>query len=505
MKNTRANCQELARSESSGDDMDKRATLLLGLCWTLACGDDDPKGVATATLDASASVADAGALDGGTHSNGQTDHSDAGSVEVASAALTYFHDMVPLFEAHCLSCHQQGGIAPFRLDDYATAKAQAPLIAHSTGARTMPPWNITSDGTCGTFEHSLALSDAQIASIGKWVADGAQEGVPGSVRVPPVETLSSASEYATPAGYIPEIQGGELAEADDYRCFLFEPGIDENRFITGYDVVPGTPEVVHHVLVSVIDPAGASDSMPGQTNAEVIDALDKQSPDRAGWPCFGLAGEGVAIESVPVVWAPGQGVVKFPGDSGVLLSPKHKVVVQIHYNLADPKQRGKADSTRVRLQLASQVANLGLFQLPDGLLESLGNPVPDQLPAGQASVPYTWKRSLSELGLDGVPGLKLYGVMPHMHQRGVKYQLRVKSADSQPMACAADVQRWDFHWQRMYFYEQPWAIGAGAEFELTCDFDTSDATSPVLPGWGTRNEMCLATLYFTVPVGALTK
>jgi len=482
--------------------MFKRATFLLVLSGLLACGDDDPKRVPTTTLDASASTADAGALESARDSESPSNQSDAGPVAVASAALTYWQDMVPLFEAHCLSCHQQGGIAPFRLDEYASAKAQARLIAHSTGARTMPPWNVTSDGSCGTFEHSLALSDAQIASIGKWVADGAQEGTPATVRVPPRETLSAANDYATPLDYVPEVQGGVLAEADDYRCFLFDPGIDANRFITGYDVVPGVPEIVHHVVLSVVDPAGPADSMPGLTNAQVLDALDKQSPDRAGWPCFGLAGEGVSVESIPVVWAPGQGVVKFPGDSGVLVSPKHKLVVQVHYNLADPAQRGKPDSTHVRLQLASQVANLGIFQLPDGLLESLyTKPMPDQLPPGQASVLYTFKRNLSELDLDGLPGLKLYGVMPHMHQRGVKYQLRVKSADSQPMACAADVQRWDFHWQRMYFYQQPWLIGPGAEFELTCDFDTSDATSPVLPGWGTRNEMCLATLYFTVPLG----
>lgn len=482
--------------------MQKRTTWLLLLGWTLACGEDDTKVGSTSTLDAATAMADAATLDGATDGSTSSVLADAGTIAVVSGVLTYWQDMVPLFEAHCLSCHQQGGIAPFRLDDYASAKAQAALIAHSTGARTMPPWSITSDGSCGTFEHSLSLSAAQIASISKWVADGAQEGVKTSVSVPAVDSLSDAHEYATPTGYVPVVQGGELAENDDYRCFLFDPGVDATRFITGYDVVPGTPEIVHHVLLSVVDPDGPADSMPGKTNAQVIDALDKQSPDRQGWPCFGLAGEGVGIQSVPVVWAPGQGVVKYPGDSGVPLSPKHKIVVQVHYNLADPQQRGKSDSTRVRLQLASQVQNLGLFQLPDGLLESLSKPVPDQLAPGQASVPYAWKRSLSELGLDGVAGLKLYGVMPHMHQRGTKYQLRIKSADAQPMTCAADVQRWDFHWQRMYFYQQPWPIGAGAEFELTCEFDTSDATSPVLPGWGTRNEMCLATLYFTVPVGA---
>jgi hypothetical protein len=68
------------------------------------------------------------------------------------------------------------------------------------------------------------------------------------------------------------------------------------------------------------------------------------------------------------------------------------------------------------------------------------------------------------------------------------------------MQCGVDVQSWDFHWQRMYFYQQPWRLEQSAELEVTCDFDTTSAQQPELPGWGTSNEMCLTTLFFTVPV-----
>jgi hypothetical protein len=71
------------------------------------------------------------------------------------------------------------------------------------------------------------------------------------------------------------------------------------------------------------------------------------------------------------------------------------------------------------------------------------------------------------------------------------------------MECAADVQKWDFNWQRMYFYEQPIVLSADSEIEVTCDYDTEGLDEPVLPGWGTRNEMCLAVLYFSLPKAAL--
>jgi hypothetical protein len=35
---------------------------------------------------------------------------------------------------------------------------------------------------------------------------------------------------------------------------------------------------------------------------------------------------------------------------------------------------------------------------------------------------------------------------------------------------------------------------------VTYDYDTSSVTAPVEPSWGTRNEMCLTTLYSTVPM-----
>ena len=465
-------------------------TLLALLTLTAACGDDDESGERSA--DAATPHGDAG-----------VDMGDAEAATVgnpSSASLTYWQDMVPIFEAHCLQCHQQGGSAPFRLDEYAEAKKKAPLIRHSVRTRAMPPWDVTSDGTCGVFQHSLALSEEQIGKVAAWVDTGASEGSPATVRLPALDGLNSAKDYATPI-YSPVIQGGALAEADDYRCFLLDADLTSQGFITGYDVVPGTAEIVHHVVLSLVDP-DAPGEMPapaGTTNREVIEKLDQESPERLGWPCFGLAGDGVAVSAVPVVWAPGQGAVKFPGDSGVPISPQQKVVVQVHYNLSDPAQRGKSDSTRVRLQIVPSVENVGVFALPDPLLESLYAPKPDALEPGKPSVLYTWKRTLRELGVDMLPELKLWGVMPHMHERGQKYQMRVKTSAAAPAQCAADVQSWDFHWQRMYFYQTPWQLSADAEVEVTCDYDTSSDTVPVTPGWGTRNEMCLATLYLTVP------
>lgn len=254
---------------------------------------------------------------------------------------------------------------------------------------------------------------------------------------------------------------------------------------------------MHHVHAMLVDPAASADTDEARTNGEQIALLKAASPEREGWPCFGAAGEGVEIDSMPVVWAPGQGVVEYPDESGVSLTPEHKVVIQVHYNLADV--HGLTDQTEVRLRTAAQVERLGLFLLPDPFLDSLGDETPESLAPGEKSVRFSWRQSAEELGISDLSSVELYVVMPHMHELGHKYRMTVVD-DGQQRQCAADVQRWDFHWQRMYFYAQPLVLSAGSSVEVTCDFDTSQRTSPVLPGWGTQNEMCLATLFVTVPL-----
>jgi hypothetical protein len=407
--------------------------------------------------------------------------------------------MAPLFAERCVACHQDGGIAPFRLDDYAEAKSHASQIRAATASRTMPPWSATSDGSCQTFSGSLALSDEQIARIGQWVEGGAREGEKQTIAVPERPALGEGLVYETPS-FVPEPAGGELAAHDEYRCFMFDSGVTEDTFVTAYEVTPGAPEIVHHSILMFVAPdAPASDGVG--TNLERMQALDAESPDRPGWPCFSAAGEGVEPYSNPVVWAPGQGVVEYPAHSGVPLHPQDKVVVQIHYNLADV--HGLEDHTRLELRTApeSEIENVALFPLVDPFLDSIFGSKAEQLAPGQASVKYTWERSIQQIGLSGVPDLTLRGVMPHMHELGHKYQMKL--VDGSQETCAVDVPSWDFHWQRMYFYAEPLPLTQHDAVQVTCDYDTSSKSEPVLPGWGTENEMCLATLFVTVPLATL--
>jgi hypothetical protein len=365
-------------------------------------------------------------------------------------------------------------------------------------AGTMPPYFMVHDGTCESFHDETTLTASEKATISDWVNGGQREGTPVTLSLPELPKLENSVDIHTPT-FSPTAVGDQLALFDEYRCFLLDPPNSSDAFLTGYDVAPGDPSIVHHLLAFVVDPKEVGRG--GLTNAAIMQDLDAKSPDRLGWPCFGAAGEGVAVSGVPVAWAPGQGVVRYPTGMGVPIRTTDKIVVQMHYNLAEPGSAGKVDSTAIHLRFADSVNRQLAFLLPDIFLDSLertdsqGNPMPDVLPPQKADVKYTWTRSGTQIGL-GVP-VDLVAIAPHMHGRGIRQQLRLGTPQS--LTCAAHLENWNFHWQQFYFYKSPPVLAPDTQVELTCEYNTTMDTQAVLPGWGTRNEMCLAIMMVALP------
>jgi hypothetical protein len=421
---------------------------------------------------------------------------DANQSSVTATAHTYWGDVAPVLFDKCVKCHQPAGVGPFSMLSYEDVAPRALLIAARTQARQMPPYLITHDGSCGQFEDAEALSGSQIDLLAEFARGGMSVGSKATLALPRVPRLEGGTDLQTPP-VVPTAAGGALAQFDDYRCFLVDAGLARDRFITGYEILPGKPEIVHHVLAFVVDPDRMTRG--GKRNRELMQALDDKDPDRPGWECFGGAGEGIEEDASPVAWAPGQGPVTFPDGMGVRQRSSHKLVVQMHYNLADEKSRGLMDSTTVRIRYADSVQREMAFLLPDGFLQSLFTKMPpDSLRPGMPSEKYSWKFSMAELGLDQAPPLEVIAVAPHMHQRGRKSELRLITAGKDQ--CAARVEDWNFHWQKFYFYKgaRP-TLTPDSQIQLTCDYDTTGDHTPVLPGWGTRNEMCLNTLMVALP------
>ena len=137
--------------------------------------------------------------------------------------------------------------------------------------------------------------------------------------------------------------------------------------------------------------------------------------------------------------------------------------------------------------------------LPDFFLSTLGNAVPDVLEPGIPNARYSWTRPGAALGIPPDVPAEIVSISPHMHQRGRKFTFELGRDGA--FDCQGHVERWNFNWQRAYDYTEPLAVDASSELRVSCEYDTSGDTQPVLPGWGTQNEMCELTMMLAFPPG----
>jgi len=440
---------------------------LAAVLLTAACGNDDTSN-------------DEAAADSGTQ----------GSTEGERQAL-YHEDVRPILAEHCGTCHTEGAIAPFALDDYADTREWGEALLLSVQARTMPPFAVNNDGSCNEFHDARWLSEEEIDTLATWVEGGYPEGddtLPAPDLPVPAVLSGSISELQ-----LPEYQpvSAEAGGFEDYHCFLVDLELDEPRFVTGFDVVPGDPKLVHHVLGFRVDP-----SLLG--NDSRMQDLDDESPDVPGWSCFGAAGEDVVPGGVPVTWAPGAGAISFPDGAGIRFDAGDVMVVQVHYDLTGGSGM---DATQVHLSMAKEVEREAFQVLWDPFLFSAQFGTPEELDPGQESATYDWDETLremttfytgEELSYDEV---ELIGLIPHMHERGKRMSIELETDAG--MQCGADVDRWDFNWQGAYFYEQPIRMGVDDRLHVSCEWNTMADDQPILPGFGTNDEMCLVGVMFT--------
>lgn len=421
-------------------------------------------------------------------------------------SVTYYRDVAPVLEKQCVSCHRDGGIAPFALDSYASAREYVAAMRQSITNRSMPPQPLTNDGSCQSFTNARWMSDDEIRLIGNWMDQGTLEGNPddfSGTPTPSPDFSSHALALTTPL-YTPQPSGNGGAN-DDYRCFLIEPGLTKDQFVTRFGVEPGNEAIVHHTLVFTVDPTATGSTGDGKTNAQVIESLEAQSGGKPGWDCYGLSGEGIIPNGLAASWAPGEGVTRYPTGTGLRLRQGDWVVVQMHYNL---DYATGDDSSTVRLELADSVLQEGVILLSDGFLDTLSSETPASLPAGKQSTLFTWEVTFEQIQAfaqqyygypDALPALAVYGIYPHMHSLG--RQMQVTVLNDQGETCAANVSQWDFNWQQYYFYEEPVGIGPGTTIRITCVYDTRTRSEPTLPGLNTTDEMCMLGAFVSIDSG----
>jgi mono/diheme cytochrome c family protein len=389
----------------------------------------------------------------------------------AASGVTFNQDIARLLQQHCQECHRPGGGAPFELIKYEHVYGRRDKILAAVKKRSMPPWKAVPG--YGDFIGERRLSDAEVAMVTRWVADGAPEGDPRDLPAP--RQLSSGSLGGKPDLVLRPDQSFTVParSGDIYRCFSVATSFPEDRYFTAADVVPGNSKIVHHVL-AMVDRSGHSANIPSRDGAY-------------GYPCFG--GPGVRIDGYLGGWAPGARPWELPEGVGMLLPRGARVVFQLHYH--NQRLTAETDHTELRLRAAGAPVQKRLHFMRVGQFRLT-------IPAGAA-------RHEIEAESFVYQPMQLIAIHPHMHLLGreMKVWARMKDESIQPLIHIDD---WDFHWQGFYFYRTPVALPTGSWIELMAAWDNSEVNprNPSKPprdvSWGERtiDEMGHAAILYTV-------
>ena len=448
-----------------------------------------------------------------------------------AAAPSFTRDVAPIMREKCAGCHRLGGIAPFAFSTAHDVTSRASLVADAVQTRRMPPWPPGRASQPITGQDARTLTETERTTLLRWLrtgarVDGTKIGQPPRAK-PTTRPGETVRTLALPTAYQPKATG---TATDDYRCFLVDPKLTEDAFVTAARIEPGATAEVHHVILFRVPPAGVP----------AAEALDAQTPEQ-GWTCFGGTGIPTTgrdaqnqLNNAPWIaaWAPGGGANRLPDGVGVRLDAGSRVVMQVHYNLLNGKR-----PDRSRAVLTTAPASAGLTPLETVLL-----PAPVELPCttreegklcnrtdalfGQVAK-YGQEAALIPVGLLFLCGKNqqqppagpttfcdrtidqrttIYSSAGHMHLLGRSVRVTLNPGTPREKV-VLDIPRWDFHWQASYLLQAPIVAEAGDVLRVTCTHDASlraEATNAVarkpryvLWGEGTTDEMCLGIVQVT--------
>jgi len=376
-------------------------------------------------------------------------------------APTFSKEVAPILYNRCVNCHRPGEAAPMALREYKEVRPWAKAIKQQVATRTMPPWH--ADPAIDKFSNDRRLTDAEVATIVKWVDAGAPEGNSADLpKLPeftdgwafgkPDMVLDTGTDYPIPAQ-------GVVA----YQYFKVDPGFKEDTWIQAAEARPSQRSQVHHILVFV-----------------------QQGKQRA------VRG-GEQFSDMLIGYAPGVPTITWDPDTAFLVKAGSTLLFQVHYTTNGAP--GK-DRSRVGLIFANDPPRR---EIRTGLIANAGFAIPPGAAAHQVEAEATF-----------LEDVKVWTMHPHMHLRGKDMTYTAIYADGR-REIVLRVPKYDFGWQTDYWLAEPITLPKGSKLHVSAHFDNSPANRAnpdpkATVRWGdqTWEEMMIGFFTYTVEGPAST-
>jgi hypothetical protein len=387
--------------------------------------------------------------------------------------VTFNKDVAPLVFRSCTPCHRPGEVAPFALLNYAQASKRAKLIRDVVSERTMPPWK--ADGNSPHFADERKLTDAEVATITRWVEAGTPEGDASDLPVAP--QFAAGWQLGEPDMIIkmPEAYSLPANGPDRYQCFVIPLQIPAGKYLKSVEFRPGNRKIVHHAVLSTLPHAMAEKKLK-----------------EGGGKSFasGLTPPGQLLPGQLAFWTPGMMPRELPSGLAAEWRQGVDLILQLHLH---PSGKPETEQSSIGFHFTDQkpTSRLRMVALSNDKLD---------IPAGQADFGVDATRLIRE-------PVDLYGIFPHMHLIGKSVKVTAKLPDGKSIPLI-NINAWEFNWQNYYQYSTPIRLPAGTKLEGHFVFDNSAAnpSNPSTPpkrvtfGEQTADEMALV-LMDVLPTG----
>jgi peroxiredoxin len=369
-----------------------------------------------------------------------------------SAHSSYYRDVLPVLQNRCQQCHRKGEIGPFALTNFAEVRDWGPTIREAVSERRMPPW--PADPHFGKFSNDMSLSDAEVATITKWVDEGCPEGNPA--EKPPEKKFVDGWNIGKPDRVFKMEEPFHVPATGvlSYQEIYASPVFVQDTWVQAVECRFGNRSVVHHMLVLLDFPHDRSKSQDGLQRG------------------FFAAG------------APGSTYFTFPKGYAKKIPKGARLRFQMHYT---PNGTATEDQSKFGVILAKekqrevQTYALGKLDI--------------NIPAGDADH--------VETAVQAVNGdVILTTLMPHLHVRGKSFTFTVVRPNGKKETLLS-VPHWDFNWQPQYQLVKPVVLTKGSQIIVEAHWDNSaDNPNNILPpvdvqfGEQTFDEMFIGYVNF---------
>jgi peroxiredoxin len=346
------------------------------------------------------------------------------STELANSA-SYANDIAPILKERCVSCHMEGGIAPFAMSSHQMIQGWSPMIRETLYTKRMPPGQIDNKYV-NDFHGVNHITIEETQQLVGWIDNGSknEDGVDPLAEYHPefVKWINGEPDIVI---QIPE-QQIPATGVQEYRNLMIPLDLEEDIWVKAVEFDAGDPTVLHHIIAFSYGPNGVNE--------------------------FHILNQGIGLGA----YAPGNELNTYPENAGYPLQAVGGLMLQMHYTTSGKEA---LDASEIGLYLWDEEPERRILGGSAADLE-INIPAFDGNHEMVASKKFRKDALLTMVG-------------PHMHYRGYDANFKLRYPDGREEEIL-NVPNYQFNWQKTYDFKEPLFLPAGTEMVFRARFDNSE-------------------------------